>query len=88
MNWDTILDILRRHYPDRTFPENFNSDIDYSVVEERPRAEQLLRDFGRPGWTSLEDSVLMNTEDLSTTSQEDLMRGFQRVLDSVKPVES
>ncbi|KZL73957.1 aldehyde reductase [Colletotrichum tofieldiae] len=63
-NWDKILDILRKQNPDRVFIENFQREDDLSEIKTRARAEQLLRDLGRPGWTSLEDSIMMNTEDL------------------------
>ena len=56
-NWDSILDILRKLEPDRVFPDNFADGEDPNEIEPRPKAEQLLRDLGRPGWTSLEESV-------------------------------
>lgn len=61
-NYDTILDILRKQNPEREFIPNFEGRTDRSVIEPRGRAEQLLRDMGRSGFTSLEDSVWMNTE--------------------------
>lgn len=63
-NGDTMLDILRKLYPAKTFPENFQAGQDLSEVLPRARAEALLQDMGRDGWTSLEDSVRWNTEDL------------------------
>lgn len=63
-NGDTMLDILRKLYPAKTFPENFQVGQDLSEVVPRARADALLRDMGRDGWTSLEDSVRWNTEDL------------------------
>ncbi|GKU10144.1 unnamed protein product [Fusarium langsethiae] len=64
-NWDQVLDILRKHYPEKTFPENFSSGEDANEIEPRGKAEQLLKDLGRPGWTSLEDSIISNVEDLA-----------------------
>ncbi|KAL6401217.1 hypothetical protein AUP68_16946 [Ilyonectria robusta] len=63
-NWDKVLDILRKQNPGVKFIANFQSDQDLSEIKPKARAEQLLRDLGRPGWTSLEDGILMNTEDL------------------------
>ncbi|KFY76595.1 hypothetical protein V499_03802 [Pseudogymnoascus sp. VKM F-103] len=63
-NWDAVLDIFRRHFPGRTFPDNFSSGEDGSEIIPRGKAEQLLRDLGRPGWTSLEESILANIEGL------------------------
>ncbi|TGJ84767.1 hypothetical protein E0Z10_g3951 [Xylaria hypoxylon] len=65
VNGDSMLAILRKLYPDRTFPENFQGDKDLSDIVPRKRASELLRDMGKPeGWTSLEESIKRNTEDL------------------------
>ncbi|KAI1393514.1 uncharacterized protein F4822DRAFT_439593 [Hypoxylon trugodes] len=56
-NWDAILDILRKLEPNKVFPENFSGGEDTNEIQPRPKAEQLLRRLGRPGWTSLEESV-------------------------------
>ncbi|KAF3001670.1 hypothetical protein E8E14_006661 [Neopestalotiopsis sp. 37M] len=63
-NCDDILAILRRQNPDRVFVDDFQSQRDYTEVVPRARAEQILQDMGRKGWTSLEESILMNTEEL------------------------
>ena len=63
-NGDAVLEILRKTYPSRTFPGNFQAGRDLNQVVPRARAESLLRDMGREGWTSLDDSVRWNTEDL------------------------
>lgn len=63
-NWDMILDIFRTHVPGRKFPNNFSSGEDGNEIIPRGKAEQLLRDLGRPGWTSLEESILANIEGL------------------------
>ncbi|KAM0354946.1 hypothetical protein ACHAPU_000787 [Fusarium lateritium] len=62
-SFDEVLDILRKNYPDREFPDNFSSGRDSNEIEPRAKAEQLLKDLGQPGWTSLEDSVIANVED-------------------------
>ncbi|KAL6355759.1 hypothetical protein LRP88_09342 [Fusarium phalaenopsidis] len=63
-NWDKVLDILRKQNPGVKFINNFQADQDLTEIKPKARAEQLLRDLGRPGWTSLEDGILLNTEDL------------------------
>ncbi|GME52371.1 uncharacterized protein K452DRAFT_290798 [Neofusicoccum parvum] len=63
-NFDTILEILRKQNPGIEFVADFHSGKDLSVVEPRARAEQLLQDLGRQGFTSLEDSIRMNSEGL------------------------
>lgn len=56
-NWDSILAILRKLEPAKTFPSNFSGGEDADEIKPRTRAEHLLRHLGRPGWTSLEESV-------------------------------
>ena len=56
-----ILACLRRLYPDREFPHDIEDDsMDLSKVDNR-RGEELLKKFGRPGWTGLEESIRENT---------------------------
>ncbi|KAI0388914.1 aldehyde reductase [Xylariaceae sp. FL0594] len=65
VNGDGILAILRKLYPDRTFPDNFQADQDLSEIVPRQRALELLKDMGKTeGFTSLEESIKRNTEDL------------------------
>ena len=66
VNGDRILAILRELYPGRSFPANFQAEEDVSdITVPRKRAETLLREIGGHGWTSLEESVRRNTEDLA-----------------------
>ncbi|CAG7557459.1 unnamed protein product [Fusarium equiseti] len=68
-NWNQVLDILRKQYPEKTFPENFQDGEDSNEIEPRDKAEQLLKDLGRPGWTSLEDSIIANVEDVDSAGE-------------------
>ncbi|KAH6897449.1 hypothetical protein B0T10DRAFT_186503 [Thelonectria olida] len=63
-NWDAMLAIFRKHFPNKTFLDDFSGGEDANEIVERARAEQLLRDLGQPGWVSLEETVLQNVEDL------------------------
>ncbi|KAI9164183.1 Aldehyde reductase 2 [Paramyrothecium foliicola] len=63
-SWDSVLDVLRKLEPEREFPDNFSGGEDPNEVEPRDKAEQLLRQLGRPGWTTLEDSIRGTLEDL------------------------
>lgn len=63
-SWDAILDILRKTAPKRKFPDNFSGGSDPNEIQPRDKAEQLLRDLGRPGWVSLEESVLANISEV------------------------
>lgn len=56
-NWNIILSIFRQMYPEKDFPENvpgLGKDISHYPND---RTEALLRSYGRPGWTSLEQSI-------------------------------
>lgn len=66
-NYDIILDILRKQNAGKEFVRNVQNGVDLHIVEPRARAEQLLRGMGRAGFTSLEDSIWMNSEDLRST---------------------
>jgi hypothetical protein len=62
--WNLFLDTFRKLYPQKQFIPNLpDLGEDLSKVP-KERAEQLLKDLGRDGWTSLADSLLANTEDL------------------------
>ncbi|KAF5024498.1 hypothetical protein F66182_3438 [Fusarium sp. NRRL 66182] len=78
-NWDAILDVLRKHNPDKSFPDNFSSGDDPNVIEPRDKAEQLLKDLGRPGWTSLEDSVAGIFEGIRSAGDELKLRDYQEL---------
>jgi hypothetical protein len=61
-----LLRILRKLRPDHKFPENFVDDNvrDLSKVENQRGAELLKKDFGRPGWTGLSESLENNIQHL------------------------
>ncbi|KAK2685732.1 hypothetical protein QWA68_015287 [Fusarium oxysporum] len=65
-NFDTILAILRRQNPDKAFIEDFQSSRDLADVgKPRSRSVQLLEALGKSAFTSLEDSIRLNTQDLA-----------------------
>jgi len=64
-NWNDVLAILRELYPDRKFPEDIpNEPRDLCKVPNQRGAELLKHDFGRPGWTSLKETIKENTQGL------------------------
>ncbi|KAH7133769.1 hypothetical protein EDB81DRAFT_658571 [Dactylonectria macrodidyma] len=67
-SWDAVLEILRKHEPEKDFPDDFSGREDYTDIKPRTRAEEILRNLGQRGWTELEDTVLMNTEGLRATA--------------------
>ncbi len=60
-----LLRALKKVRPDHKFIDEFSDENvrDVSKVANE-RAEELLKALGRPGWTSLEDSVKSNVEGL------------------------
>ncbi|KAF9873042.1 aldehyde reductase [Colletotrichum karsti] len=62
-SWDLILDILRKNFPEKTFPENFSAELSKKTIAPSGKAEELLRELGRPGWTSLEDTIVETIKD-------------------------
>ncbi|KAK1706923.1 NAD dependent epimerase/dehydratase [Colletotrichum acutatum] len=66
MNWDIILDILRKQNSGRKFADDFHNEEYPVTVKPIARAESLLKRLGRPGWISLEQSIATNTEHLKT----------------------
>jgi nucleoside-diphosphate-sugar epimerase len=64
--WRGIQRIMQKLYPGKTFPRDLDeAELDKSDIVRAPRTEALLRDMGRPGWTSLEETVRLNIEDLA-----------------------
>ncbi|KAH8655887.1 hypothetical protein BX600DRAFT_470467 [Xylariales sp. PMI_506] len=62
--WNDILAVFRKLYPQRKFIDDIpDLGQDLSKVANE-RAEELLRRFGFPGWTSLEESVKAVTDTL------------------------
>lgn len=66
-NWTEIIGILRKLRPQNMLipdPQE-NEGRDLSEIVPRQRAEQLLQEFfGRPGWTSLEETIATGIADL------------------------
>lgn len=64
-NWTNTIEILRKLYPERTFPDPpQNEGEDRANVVGKPRAESLLKWLGRDGWTSYETSIKLVTDTL------------------------
>lgn len=68
-NWNDILAVLRKLHPEHKFINDIpNLGHDLSKVENE-RAEEIVKRFGRPGWTSLEDSIRDVTESFAGKAQ-------------------
>jgi hypothetical protein len=58
--------VIQRLYPGKSFARDIeDAELDRSEIVPALRAEALLQEMGRPGWTSLDESVRMNTEDFA-----------------------
>ncbi|KAK1595614.1 LOW QUALITY PROTEIN: uncharacterized protein LY79DRAFT_588592 [Colletotrichum navitas] len=62
--WDNILEVFRKQYPDKKFPDNFYNEPYPAIIKPRDRAEELLKRLGKPGWTPFEETLKMNVDDL------------------------
>ncbi|KAF2454065.1 hypothetical protein BDY21DRAFT_291983 [Lineolata rhizophorae] len=62
-NWNDVLHIIRKKFPDRTLPDDFPGIGRDKTTVPQKRPVELLKRFGRSGWTTLEESVMMNLED-------------------------
>ena len=59
-NWNDILAVLRKLCPEKTFPEDLKDCPRDLMKIPTERGAELLRKFGRNGWTGLEESVKEN----------------------------
>ncbi|KAB2580941.1 Aldehyde reductase 2 [Lasiodiplodia theobromae] len=63
-NWNSLLRILRSMFPGRKFIDDIPGlEDDPSVIRPAARAEGILKEMGRPGWTGLEESLRENLEE-------------------------
>ena len=63
-NWNDLLAILRKLYPGKEFPADIeNAPRDLSKLD-NSREAALLKAFGRPGFTGMEESVRENAASL------------------------
>ena len=65
--WRGVQRAIQQVYPNKPLlsEDIEEAELDRSEVVGAPRAEALLKDMGRPGWTGLEETVRMNTADLA-----------------------
>ncbi|KAL2194438.1 hypothetical protein P885DRAFT_42573 [Corynascus similis CBS 632.67] len=64
--WRNVQRVIQMLYPGKVLDKYIaDAEPDKSEIIPAARAEALLKDMGRLGWTSLEDCVRMNTEDLA-----------------------
>lgn len=59
-SYNEVMDLLRKLGPDRNIPKNIDDDSrDLSTIDTK-RSIELLQRMGRPGFTSLEESIKEN----------------------------
>ncbi|KAM0344781.1 hypothetical protein ACHAPU_007156 [Fusarium lateritium] len=65
-NFDAILGILRRQNPQKSFVQNFQpGQSSEDVKQAKSRSMQLLEALGKSRFTSLEESIRLNSEGLA-----------------------
>ncbi|KAF4844223.1 Aldehyde reductase 2 [Colletotrichum siamense] len=78
-SWDLILEIFRKNEPGKKFPENFSNEPSQHPVEARDKAEQYLRELGRPGWTPLEESILETVKGIQEAGDKLQFESYSRM---------
>jgi nucleoside-diphosphate-sugar epimerase len=63
-NFQDVLDVSKKLYPNRKFDDIPDEGRDLSVVLPAKRAEDLLKAHYGHGWTSFEETIKQNTVDL------------------------
>ena len=63
-NWNDVLAALRKIYPDKKFPNDIEDEPRDLSKLDNSRGATLLKAFGRPGFTGLEESIRENTAGL------------------------
>ena len=64
--WNEVIYIFRKAFPDRDFPSALpgaDKRIPYDIGPDA-RAQDLLRVMGKPGWSTLEDTLMANVSDV------------------------
>ena len=56
-NWNSVLACLRKIFPDKKFADDIKDEPQDLSTLDNSRGASLLKAFGRPGWTTLEESV-------------------------------
>lgn len=56
--WTDVLKVFKKLRPGKTFPETWENENDRDITTvTNERGAELLKQFGRDGWTVLEESV-------------------------------
>lgn len=63
-NWNDVLAVLRKIHPDKNFPTDVEDEPRDLSKLNNSRGAALLKAFGRPGFTGLEETVRENTPGL------------------------
>ena len=63
-NWNAILAVLRKIYPDKKFPADIKDEPRDLSKLDNSRGATLLKAFGRSGFTGLEETIRENTAGL------------------------
>ncbi|RAK84428.1 NAD(P)-binding protein [Aspergillus costaricaensis CBS 115574] len=64
--WHEVVSIFQKAFPDREFPDELpraDKMLHYDIGPDA-RAQDLLRVMGKPGWSTLEDTLIANVPDM------------------------
>lgn len=75
-NWNDVLAMFRKWFPDRQFPNDMQLGRDISTVENGKSLELLRGVYGQERWTSLEESVKANVDSFVGTGSQAQMALF------------
>ncbi|PWY94346.1 NAD(P)-binding protein [Aspergillus sclerotioniger CBS 115572] len=65
--WPDFMAALRKLFPGRDFPDGFygeSKEVTLLDVESNRRCEELLKEMGKSGWSSLEEMLMANVSGL------------------------
>ncbi|GKZ36198.1 hypothetical protein AbraIFM66950_007194 [Aspergillus brasiliensis] len=64
--WNEVVSIFRKAFPDRELPRELLGTGETFRYEIGPdaHAQEILRAMGKPGWSSLEDTLMANVSDM------------------------
>jgi len=77
-NWNDMLAMFRRWFPDKQFPKDMQLGRDISTVENGKSLELLKDVYGQERWTTLEESVKANVASFLHSNSQAPLTLFER----------
>lgn len=70
--WHEVVSIYQKAFPDRVFSSELpgaKKMVHYDIGPDA-RAQDLLRVMGKPGWSTLEDTLMANVSDIFQATEQ------------------